>query len=351
MKLQHLILGILLALSFLAGPQVQAYAVEPVQIDPSRQDFVVGPGKVDLVLRPGESRVIEVMVSNRTGEGRYFEIKFNDFIGSNDLTSPVILTAEKGVNTMKDFLSVPERSFFLKNGQRSRIPVTISIPSGAEPGGRYVSILISTLTPLDKSSVAAGTKGGVPLITQTGTLVFITVPGEVKIEGKLSDFYTRNRQWIFSSAKNTVFDLVYENTGKIHLNPYGLVVVKNIFGQEIRRIELPSWFAMPNALRLREVKLVSDPKKDNVFMFGRYTAEAKIFRGYGDQFDTKSLAFWVIPWPLLLLALLIIFLLVWSFRSIKRYIATHYRRIDPPAGGGGTVPSSGPGGTNLPPLN
>jgi hypothetical protein len=327
-----LVLSVLLLA--LALPASAAYPTETIQTDPNYLDFVVGPGSTALEIAPGRSAVLEVMVSNRTGKDREFEIKFSDFVGSSDLASPVILTTEKTVYTFKDYLSVPEKKFFLKNGARARIPVTVSVPAGAEAGGRYASVLVSTVTPVEKSPVGSGeTKGGVPLITQTGTLIYVRIPGEVKTEGSLTDFKT-NRFWgIYSYGKNVLFDLIFTNTGKIHLRPGGQIAVKNMFGQEVRIIDLETWFVMPGAVRLREVKLVQDEKKDDVFMLGRYTAEAKIVRGYGTEVDTKKIAFWVLPWPLLLLTLIIILFLIW----LVRWLLSHLQFRGAP-----TVNQSGP---------
>jgi hypothetical protein len=320
---RSLLLFSLFLVNFAFASLALAYATEPIQIDPSRQDFVIGPGKTDLILNPGESTIVEVMISNRTGEDRDFEIKFEDFTGSKDLTSPVVFTSDSGANTLKDYLFVSEKTFFLKNGERARIPVTVSVPEGAEPGGRYTSILVSTLTPLEKTLTDSGVKGGVPLITQSGTLVFVTIPGEIKREGRLAEFFTQNKASFFSYAKDVVFQLVYENTGKIHLKPSGVISIKNIFGQEVRNIEIDQWFVMPDSLRLREVSMVADPAGDDPFMIGRYTAEANIVRGYDDQSDTLSFAFWIIPWKLLVIILIILLILALLIRLGVRYISSH----------------------------
>lgn len=320
--------GILLGLSLALVSPVFAYTTEPVQIDPNRQDFVVGPGKTDVILKPGEKKVLELMVSNRTGKDRQFEIKFANFAGSNDLSSPIVLSTESYQSTMKDFLSVPENIFFLKNGERARVPVTVSVPANAEPGGRYVSVLVSTLTPAEQTNKPEGSsQGGVPLITQTGTLIFVTIPGETKTEGSLIEFYTQAKKTFFSYSKDIAFDLVYQNTGKIHLNPYGTVSVKNVFGQEVRKIEIEPWYAMPEALRFREVRLVEDIAKEDMFMLGRYTAEAKIMRGYSDKYDVRNLAFWVIPWNLLLAVLVGLIFTLWVIKMGIKYVSAHFQRV------------------------
>lgn len=318
-----LVIVFLLNIVFVAP--VKAYDIEPIQIDPSRQDFVVGPGRTELTINPGEDRVIEIMISNRTGLDREFEIKFEDFTGSYDLSSPIVFTNEKGATTMKDFLSVAKKTFFLRDGYRARVPVRVSVPEGAEPGGRYASVLISTLTPVEKNELSGGERqGGVPLITQTGTLVFVTIPGEIKKEGRITEFYTQNKKQFFSSPKDVVFNLIFENTGRIHLRPYGSIVVRNILGQEVRNIEVSTWFAMPDSIRLREVNLVSDPASDQPFMFGRYLAESKIFRDYDNLYDVNTLVFWIIPWKILLIIFLIILFVVLIIGLLIRYISSHF---------------------------
>jgi hypothetical protein len=64
-------------------------------------------------------------------------------------------------------------------------------------------------------------------------------------------------------------------------------------GNEVGFIELDPWFAMPESLRLREVSWNRD------FLLGRYTAVAKINRGYDNIVDEKSFTFWVVPYDLL----------------------------------------------------
>ena len=312
---------VLLTLVFSSVPAL-AYVVEPVQVDPSFQDFVVGPGKTDLEISPGQNKVIEVTVANRTGKDREFEIKFSDFVGSGDLTSPIIFTSEKGAYSLRDYLTVPEKKFFLKNGERARIPVSVKIPLGAEPGGRYASVLVSTITPIDKNDNLPGAKSGVPLITQTGTLIFVNVPGNVKTEGRLATFKTSHKSGLYSYSREVVFDIVFENTGRIHLSPSGTILVKNIFGNEVRRIELGSWFSMPQAMRLREVNLVPSAK-DNIFMFGRYTALATISRGYNNLTDEKIISFWVLPWKWLVLIVFILAFIIFLIRLLVRWMRGH----------------------------
>lgn len=59
------------------------------------------------------------------------------------------------------------------------------------------------------------------------------------------------------------------------------------------------YFSMPDSLRYREVVWDKDG------LFGRYTAELTMNRGYGGNVDVVKIAFWVIPWNMIGIAVLI----------------------------------------------
>ena len=277
-------------------------------------DFVVGPGKVELPLNPGESRTIEMLVTNRLGEPRVFNIEVEDAAGTDDLARPIVLLGDDtGPYTLKDYIHFPETSFVLEAGVRARIPVTITLPEDAEPGGRYGSVLVTTTTVKDDSRLSSEARPSSAIITRIGTLFFITTPGEVEVEGKLEDFTTIPDKKFFTKGPIS-FAAIFRNTGSVHLNPYGTVSVTNMLGEEVGFIDLDPWYAMPQSLRYREINW------EREFLFGRYQATLEINRGYNDEVDTATVSFWVIPIKLIIpaiggLVLLLLFI---------RYIVTRF---------------------------
>jgi hypothetical protein len=258
------------------------------------QDFVVGPGKYALELSPGESKIVELVVSNRMGERKRFSLTTEDMTGGSDSTQAVrLLGTEKGPYTLKDFISVPSTEFDLDHGMRARIPVTVSLPPDAEPGGRYGSLLVSIVSRPDTMEGAEGTTPGSVVVSRIGTLFFVTNPGEVNQDLSLVDFDTTQSTRFYTDTKID-FGIVSENKGSVHTTPYGEIRIHNTFGNEVGFIELEPWFVMPVSLRLREV--LWNPE----FLFGRYTAVAKVNRGYGDIVDEKSVVFYVVPMRILL---------------------------------------------------
>lgn len=277
-------------------------------------DFVVGPGKIELPLSPGESRVVEVTVTNRLGEPRVFNLEVEDAAGTKDPERPVALLGDDiGPYTLKDYLLIPEKSFVLGAGERARIPVTVAIPEDAEPGGRYGSVLVTTTTLPNESGVSSNAQSGSAIVSRIGTLFFITTPGIVELEGELTDFATIPDKKFFTKGPMK-FSILFENIGSVHLNPYGTISIDNMLGEEVGFIEMEPWYALPQSLRFREVVW------DREFMIGRYTATLELNRGYNDIIDTAKISFWVLPLNVVLPVLggiiFIIFLI--------RYVVTRF---------------------------
>ncbi len=291
---------------------VDNYRREKLPSDMTYDDFVVGPGRFPIELSPGETVVVEIAISNRMGEGRYFSLATEDMSGSNDPDQTIVLLGEEvGPYSIRDFISISHDKFYLEHGYRARVPVTVSLPADAEPGGRYGSLLVSTITnPRDEGSTSQAQSGSV-IIGRVATLFFVTTPGEIDTNSKLIDFSTRNNQKFFTKGPLR-FDVVTENFGTVHTAPYGSITVRNIMGEQIWVGNIDPWFVMPQSLRTRSIEW--EPE----FLFGRYTATAEINRGYSDIIDVKTISFWVIPWKLVasvFFGLFLFFLLIRFFFS------------------------------------
>jgi len=285
---------------FLVGaallPSVYAYEVEQLPgIDPNSKDFVVGPGKVELTIKPGEQKTTLIKVSNRLGETKNFHLEVEDFTGSDDPNQPVVLLGgQRGPYSLRDYISFSDNDFELRSGERATIPVTVSIPADAEPGGLYGTVLVSVTT---NPSVKEVGGGGSTIVSRIGTLFFVTIPGEVNKKGEVVDFGTTGKRKFFGKGPIT-FEILFKNDSSVHLNPYGQVSIKNMYGEEVGNVIADPWFALPQSLRLREVTW------NREFLFGRYTATAQINRGYEDIIDTKEFTFYVLPWKIAVLVVI-----------------------------------------------
>jgi hypothetical protein len=285
------------------------YKLEKIEGDIDVGDFVVGPGRSEIEVLPGQTIIQEITVTNRISDGRTFRLEVDDIKGSTDGSSAVSLAdGERGPYSIRDYISFPKETFTLNLGERARIPVTITIPANAEPGGFYGSVLVSTdRTPIE----ADGNVSRSPVIARVGSLFFVTVKGDVERGGIAKSITTVGNKWWYEEGPINL-GILYENTGSVHLNPYGEVSVKNMFGEEVGFIELEPWFVLPKSLRNREITW------DRELLLGRYTVTAKINRGYDDVIDEVSTSFWVVPWKVLVGIFVGLFVIIFALRTFFR---------------------------------
>jgi|AntRauTorcE11897_2_1112592.scaffolds.fasta_scaffold08468_3 hypothetical protein len=273
-------------------------------------DFVVGPGRTEIEINPGETVVQEISVTNRITEDREFILEVEDVSGTSDASSAVNLTTgERGPYSIRDYISFPEDSLVLELGERARIPVTITVPPDAEPGGYYGSVLVSTVRVPDGDESNETARS--PIIARVGSLFFLTVRGETIREGEVTDVSTIDDKLWYESGPIDI-GILYENTGSVHLNPYGEISINNMFGEQVGFVELEPWFVLPKSLRLREITW------DREFLLGRYTATVLVNRGYDDIVDEKVVTFWVLPWKIVGGIFLILFIVIFTIRAFLR---------------------------------
>lgn len=311
--------AIICVIVLIAKVQISYAAVsfDPLPDLKSYNDFVVGPGKIEVEMSPGESRTFEITAANRLGSDRTFSVSEEDFTGSKDLKQTILLLGDDhGPYSLRDYIHLGTTTIDIPHGSRARIPVTISIPDNSQPGGLYGSVIVGTLSrPAPTVTSEGGATASSPVITRIGTLFFVRIKGAVNEDGKLTQFMLPgNRHFLFDS-NSVIFDLLYQNNGNVHLDPHGSIAITNMLGSVVGTINVEPWFAMPQSLRFREVHW------NPPFLFGRYVAHASIQRGYGTVSDEVELVFWVIPWKIILSVLVGLIIVIagirWIFSRFK----------------------------------
>lgn len=290
-----------------------AYIIEDLKFE-DEDDIVVGPGKTELWMAPGDSSSQEILISNRSGEKKIIDISVEDFQGSADPNGTIeFMGGKRGPYSLKDYVIPEIQRIILSHGQRLRLPVIVSIPSGAEPGGLYGAVMVSASNIEEGSGEIESGKAGakMKIITRVASLFFVRIKGAVVENGFLQSFKTNNN---FYEKGPVSFLSLFENTGNVHLAPYGTIDIKNILGSNVGQVEVDPWFVLPKSVRTRETKWNGN------FLFGKYTAVLTMNRGYKDIIDTKEFSFWVIPWKLLLIALIGVILVIWFFI----WVASHF---------------------------
>lgn len=339
MKKIQLVFTIFLAILFvcIAVGFVQAYTVEDLNLSNSGS-MIVGPGKTEIELSPGDTYNMNVTAANATGMTKIVKFTTEDMAASNDPNTPLQFLGDKtGPYSLKDFVKPEADHITLLAGQRVTMPITITIPQNAAPGGLYGAIMVAAENLPSTKTLPSGQVGGqVNIVTRVAVLLFVRIKGPVLESSYLKDF-TADKN--FYEQGPVSFKITASNTGNVYLSPYGSIQIKDMLGRTVDTRQIDPWFVLPKSDRARQIIWNSS------FLIGKYTAALTLHRGYSniaDVADTKSVSFWVVPWKIitvgLIVLILIILFLVWIFSHIQ------WKKSNPVV----TPPPSGP---SVPPQN
>lgn len=294
-----------------------AYQIENLANTPASNDYVIGPGKMELQLDPGTEVVKAITVTNRYGKEVSFKLEIEDFKGSSNPSEGIVLMgAEKGQYSLKDFIHPEINSFTLKHGERITIPISINVPGDAQPGGLYGSVIVASEPVATDAGYENGqARGSINVISRLASLFFVRVKGDVKEAGALQDFYSDKKVY---QNPNLTFKYLYNNSGSVYLNTYGQVKIYNFLGTQIDEIQIQPSFVMPDSSRLRDLSL------NRGFMMGMYKAVLSLNRGYGDKVDEKAAYFWVLPWKIAGAIILGLAVLLWLFGMAKKWFGKNF---------------------------
>lgn len=278
------------------------------------QAFMISPRIIELNADPGKTYPLNIKLKNLAANSLASKSQVNDFAAKGEDGDPEIFLDEREKTTysLKGWVKkIPDFTFVSQ--ETKTIPVIISVPAQAEPGGHYAAIRFSGVAPelaKDESAVA--------LSASIGTLVLVRVSGDVKESAAVEEFFASQnakKSSFFETGPITLTERI-KNTGNVHVKPAGSVVVKDMFGKTTASLKVndPPKNVLPDSIRRFEQEL------NKRWLFGRYTADLTLGYGTTGQALSGQLVFWVIPWKLIAAVLLLIATIILVLRSgLKRY--------------------------------
>ncbi|MSR71548.1 MAG: hypothetical protein EXS50_02700 [Candidatus Taylorbacteria bacterium] len=303
--------------------------------------LTVSPPRVDITGDPGATLKGEIELFNEQGGERIFYTSFENFEPSGDSGAPHFIGAKDGLATWIK----AEKKVVLGSGKRSVVPYSITIPKNAEPGGHFAAIFFGSQEP--------GVQGGgqVSVGGKIGVLILLRVSGDVEEGGGLLEFVTKEKKRFFTSLP-VVFTYRINNTGGDRVVPLGEIKIKNtlqftsakllanknegsVLPGSARKFEVP-WGQEVQSVNNTERKTGSlgffdmAGRQWSDFHFGWYTAKLNLSWGVTNQTANASYNFFVIPWQLLIIFLIVIailgFLAKIGLRKYNRWIISKAQR-------------------------
>src|SRR3989344_2994450 len=288
--------------------------------------LTISPVRLEITADPGQTVTGKLLLLNEQNGTTTFYSSFENFEPSGDSGTPRFIGAEDGLATWIK----TDGKITLESGTSTSVPFSIPVPDNAEPGGYFAAIFFGSQPP-------APAGGEVSIGGKIGVLVLLRVSGEVAEGGGLLEFATKEKNRFFTTLP-VAFAYRINNTGGDRVVPHGEVTIKNTF-----RITSAKLLAnenegsvLPNSARKFEVLWGSEPlaspeergvgffemagKQWNDFHFGWYTANLNLTWGVTNQTANSTYNFFVIPWQLLLIIFVILFIIWFIGRTwLKNY--------------------------------
>lgn len=309
--------------------------------------LLLSPSVIDLVTEPGKSITTQIKVQNEGTAPENLQMGLLKFKADGTNGQSVLMDREAG-DDFFDWITFSEDKLIVNPGEWKSVTVTFNPPSNASLG-YYYAFTVSRVS--EVRPAANGAKqtsiSGMPAIL---ALVEVKVPNE-KRELSITEFTTDKKLYEYLP---TSFKVTVKNSGNVHLIPSGSIFVdKGGSGVDAANIDInPSGGnILPNSIRVYEaqweegfpaysykmngdkraldadgnpVKILNwDFNKISKIRIGKYTAH--VIMAYDDgQKDVPMegvVTFWVIPWKLILISVLVLALLGFGLFHLFKPVA------------------------------
>ena len=256
-----------------------------------QRTITIVPPAASIQVNPGDSKEGVLKVINDSDQQLNFVAQTQDFIVEDNKGTPTLLppsTLNKKYSAAA-WIAVYPNTFVVAPHQKATLNYFVQVPKDARPGGHYAAIVY---TPAEALGVA-GT--GAAVKTQIGTLLSISVNGQVNQFANITKFFANSFQEfgpvdIFAQIKNH---------GDIHIKPLGNITVSDTIGRKVASLPLDEHNIFPQAARDYQVTFGQQ------WMMGRF--KATLLASYGEKNNMPIVAtiyFWVFPWRVASIVLL-----------------------------------------------
>lgn len=264
------------------------------------------PPRVEITINPGEVTTTEIKVRNESKTEKQLSVSSEDFIVVDDMGTPLrIDTTDVEDNrwAAASWMQVSPSRLILKPGETKALVLTIIAPEDATPGGHYAMVLYNY------NLETTLTQTGASIETKVGSLVYVTVPGEINENAKVTNFSATPA---FSEYGPIDFKTTINNLSDIHITPVGSINISNMFGIKTKQINLDNTNIFP--FTSRDFTNTLEKK----FMFGRYKAQINAIYGQTGQLLTATQFFWVIPYKIIIGTIVVIILILLFVSKSKK---------------------------------
>jgi len=258
------------------------------------------PYRVEITTDPGEVVTKQLKVRNEGDTQIGLQVKIQDFVVNDKEGTPYPVEAKNaGRWAASQWITVSPQKFILNPGETKTLDFVAIVPEDAHPGGHYAVVFYAPVGG-NIGELEGETTGASAVTPSVGTLVYFNVKGEIKEDARVTRFEIP-RFLEYGPVKITT---EIQNFSDIHIKPLGVIRIYDMLGHLRTTLKLDERNIFPGA------SLVYQNTWKQKWGLGKY--KATLEAGYGTQ--GKALVatafFWIIPWRVITVTVLVIILAV-----------------------------------------
>lgn len=291
----------------------------------------ISPPRLERIIDPGMVAEETISVTNESDVEKTLFIYLKDFKAEDESGEPALISpgSEEGYY-LASWIEATAEGIHFAPREEKRISFKINVPADIGPGGYYGAVFFGTEPPrLYQDSEDKG--AGMAVSQQTGSLILYTVRGDISEEAGIREFTTDKE--LYSTPYAIDFTIRIENTGNVHVKPFGLITIRSMFGKKVGEVMVNEKGSNVMPVSIRRFNEIWEGKTG----FGRYTAELGLTfgtavdkGGQGKQTLYTEKTFWIMPWKIVVpagISFILFFVLAWLFlrfyksKAVKRALA------------------------------
>jgi hypothetical protein len=278
---------------------------------PDQVSIGVSPQSLDVAINPGDSAENVFRITNGSEASLRIEPVPKNFL-PRGIEGAIDLLEDDTPYSLAKWISVqPGGPVSVGPRQTVDFTVSIDVPENADPGSYFGSVVFRTLPEEQEGSVALVSQEIAPVI-------LVKVPGDVIETAEISSF--RSTESVVTTNDQVEFELIMKNTGTVHFRPTGSVTIRNMWGQEVEKLELQGQNVIPEAERKMNVMWEEIGNR-----FGRYSADIAVVYGSDNQVATAQTTFYVFQYQKIIPVILILTIVGYLIYRMRKRLALAYR--------------------------
>lgn len=287
----------------------------PYGVNAQSSSLRITPSLIKIQARTASNITTPLKIENNSNESVRLNLQLRLFRGSDKENGEIEFLSDK-TNSSPIFEKVqileedtPTRQVTIGPKQSKSLQLKINLSENEPAADYYFTILFIDQTDYTRDLASAqGFSASLNNQAGIGTNVLLSIGPKKQPDATILDFEAESKQ------KGPVsMSLRVRNNNSQFFIPKGLILIKNMFGQTVGRIDLPAANILSNSTR--EIKVSWDEK----VLFGLYTADLSLALSEDGPVVYKTTKFSIIPTQLIagLLIFIVFALIVYTRAKTK----------------------------------